>query len=148
MPRFFSLSLQDSISALAHDLNYPALRKNKNIDAFLNRCKSPTPALSAHVAFKYDRQRPDCCGYVVPVSPLTLSAAVRPAGVTKRDFPANEKAIFHRNSLCTRRRLAANVTKDKTPNAFFNSYCRRLLWYSNHFLFGPDGFGSQIVGGS
>lgn len=39
----FSLSLQDSISALAHDLNYPALRKNKNIDAFLNRCKSPTP---------------------------------------------------------------------------------------------------------
>lgn len=35
------LSSQDSISALAHDLNYPALRKNKNIDAFLNRCKSP-----------------------------------------------------------------------------------------------------------
>lgn len=34
------LSLQDSISALAHDLNYPALRKNKNIDVFLNRCKS------------------------------------------------------------------------------------------------------------
>uniref|UniRef100_A0A673CQD3 Rho-associated protein kinase 2 n=1 Tax=Sphaeramia orbicularis TaxID=375764 RepID=A0A673CQD3_9TELE len=27
----------DSINALAHDLNYPALRKNKNIDAFLNR---------------------------------------------------------------------------------------------------------------
>lgn len=34
------LSSQDSISALAHDLNYPALRKNKNIEAFLNRCKS------------------------------------------------------------------------------------------------------------
>uniref|UniRef100_A0A3B4AUZ9 non-specific serine/threonine protein kinase n=1 Tax=Periophthalmus magnuspinnatus TaxID=409849 RepID=A0A3B4AUZ9_9GOBI len=29
--------LQDSITALAHDLNYPALRKNKNIEAFLNR---------------------------------------------------------------------------------------------------------------
>ncbi|XP_029704974.1 rho-associated protein kinase 2-like isoform X4 [Takifugu rubripes] len=30
-------TLLDSISALARDLNYPALRKNKNIDAFLNR---------------------------------------------------------------------------------------------------------------
>nr|XP_020444853.1 rho-associated protein kinase 2-like isoform X1 [Monopterus albus] len=30
-------SLLDSMSALAHDLNYPALRKNKNIEAFLNR---------------------------------------------------------------------------------------------------------------
>uniref|UniRef100_A0A668A2J4 non-specific serine/threonine protein kinase n=1 Tax=Myripristis murdjan TaxID=586833 RepID=A0A668A2J4_9TELE len=29
----------DSINALALDLDYPALRKNKNIDAFLNRCK-------------------------------------------------------------------------------------------------------------
>lgn len=38
----FFLSLQDSVCALAHDLNYPALRKNKNIDAFLNRCKSPS----------------------------------------------------------------------------------------------------------
>ena len=28
------------MNALAHDLNYPALRKNKNIEAFLNRCKS------------------------------------------------------------------------------------------------------------
>lgn len=28
------------MNALAHDLNYPILRKNKNIDAFLNRCKS------------------------------------------------------------------------------------------------------------
>uniref|UniRef100_A0A6Q2Y7W4 non-specific serine/threonine protein kinase n=1 Tax=Esox lucius TaxID=8010 RepID=A0A6Q2Y7W4_ESOLU len=28
---------QDSMNALALDLNYPALRKNKNIDAFLNR---------------------------------------------------------------------------------------------------------------
>lgn len=28
------------MNALAHDLNYPALRKNKNIEAFLSRCKS------------------------------------------------------------------------------------------------------------
>uniref|UniRef100_A0A672IJU7 non-specific serine/threonine protein kinase n=1 Tax=Salarias fasciatus TaxID=181472 RepID=A0A672IJU7_SALFA len=28
---------QDSMSALAHDLNHPAMRKNKNIDSFLNR---------------------------------------------------------------------------------------------------------------
>lgn len=28
------------MNALARDLNYPALRKNKNIDAFLNRCKN------------------------------------------------------------------------------------------------------------
>lgn len=32
--------LQDSVTALALDLNHPALRKNKNIDSFLNRCKS------------------------------------------------------------------------------------------------------------
>lgn len=37
---FLFVCLQDSISALARDLNYPPLRKNKNIDAFLNRCKS------------------------------------------------------------------------------------------------------------
>ncbi|XP_075940780.1 rho-associated protein kinase 2-like [Anarhichas minor] len=30
-------TLLDSVNALAHDLNYPALRRNKNIDAFLNR---------------------------------------------------------------------------------------------------------------
>ncbi|XP_026196714.1 rho-associated protein kinase 2-like isoform X2 [Anabas testudineus] len=30
-------TLLDSISALANDLNYPILRKNKNIEAFLNR---------------------------------------------------------------------------------------------------------------
>uniref|UniRef100_A0A8C9XNR4 Rho-associated protein kinase 2 n=1 Tax=Sander lucioperca TaxID=283035 RepID=A0A8C9XNR4_SANLU len=30
----------DSMNALAHDLNYPALRKNKNIEAFLSRCKT------------------------------------------------------------------------------------------------------------
>ncbi|XP_057678976.1 rho-associated protein kinase 2-like isoform X5 [Corythoichthys intestinalis] len=30
-------TLLDSINALAHDLNYPALRKNKNIETFLNR---------------------------------------------------------------------------------------------------------------
>ncbi|XP_041814019.1 rho-associated protein kinase 2-like [Chelmon rostratus] len=30
-------TLLDSMNALAHDLNFPALRKNKNIEAFLNR---------------------------------------------------------------------------------------------------------------
>ncbi|XP_061609300.1 rho-associated protein kinase 2-like isoform X2 [Phyllopteryx taeniolatus] len=30
-------TLLDSINALAHDLDYPALRKNKNIETFLNR---------------------------------------------------------------------------------------------------------------
>ncbi|XP_037606678.1 rho-associated protein kinase 2-like isoform X4 [Sebastes umbrosus] len=30
-------TLLDSMSALAHDLNYPALRKNKNIESFLSR---------------------------------------------------------------------------------------------------------------
>uniref|UniRef100_A0A3Q2YX07 non-specific serine/threonine protein kinase n=1 Tax=Hippocampus comes TaxID=109280 RepID=A0A3Q2YX07_HIPCM len=30
-------TLLDSINALAHDLNYPALRKNKNIETFLSR---------------------------------------------------------------------------------------------------------------
>ncbi|XP_076612596.1 rho-associated protein kinase 2-like [Chaetodon auriga] len=30
-------TLLDSMNALAHDLNYPALRKSKNIEAFLNR---------------------------------------------------------------------------------------------------------------
>ncbi|KAK5610259.1 Rho-associated protein kinase 2 [Crenichthys baileyi] len=30
-------TLLDSMNALAHDLNYPILRKNKNIEAFLNR---------------------------------------------------------------------------------------------------------------
>ncbi|XP_017157833.1 rho-associated protein kinase 2-like isoform X2 [Poecilia reticulata] len=30
-------TLLDSMNALAHDLNYPFLRKNKNIEAFLNR---------------------------------------------------------------------------------------------------------------
>ncbi|CAN9507867.1 unnamed protein product [Ophioblennius macclurei] len=30
-------TLLDSMNALAHDLNYPAMRKNKNIDSFLNR---------------------------------------------------------------------------------------------------------------
>uniref|UniRef100_A0A3Q4H2I5 Rho-associated protein kinase 2 n=1 Tax=Neolamprologus brichardi TaxID=32507 RepID=A0A3Q4H2I5_NEOBR len=34
---FFSLSLQDSMNALVLDLGYPALRKNKNIETFLNR---------------------------------------------------------------------------------------------------------------
>uniref|UniRef100_A0A3P9BPJ2 Rho-associated protein kinase 2 n=1 Tax=Maylandia zebra TaxID=106582 RepID=A0A3P9BPJ2_9CICH len=34
---FFSLFLQDSMNALVLDLGYPALRKNKNIETFLNR---------------------------------------------------------------------------------------------------------------
>lgn len=36
----FSFFVQDSINALVLDLDYPALRKNKNIEVFLNRCKS------------------------------------------------------------------------------------------------------------
>uniref|UniRef100_A0A3Q2UP01 non-specific serine/threonine protein kinase n=1 Tax=Fundulus heteroclitus TaxID=8078 RepID=A0A3Q2UP01_FUNHE len=36
----------DSMNALAHDLNYPSLRRNKNIDAFLKRCKGSSPLLS------------------------------------------------------------------------------------------------------
>lgn len=31
--------VQDSINALVLDLDYPALRKNKNIEVFLNRCE-------------------------------------------------------------------------------------------------------------
>lgn len=31
--------MQDSINGLVLDLDYPALRKNKNIEVFLNRCK-------------------------------------------------------------------------------------------------------------
>lgn len=72
MPVVFPLSLQDSISALAHDLNYPALRKNKNIDAFLNRCKRPNAGLNvrarARAALEYNRQRPGS-GDVAPVGP-------------------------------------------------------------------------------
>lgn len=33
------LSPQDSMNALVLDLDFPALRKNKNIETFLNRCK-------------------------------------------------------------------------------------------------------------
>lgn len=33
------LSLQDGLDALVYDLDFPALRKNKSIDNFLNRCK-------------------------------------------------------------------------------------------------------------
>uniref|UniRef100_A0A3B4Z057 Rho-associated protein kinase 2 n=1 Tax=Stegastes partitus TaxID=144197 RepID=A0A3B4Z057_9TELE len=35
--RLFFVCLQDSINALVLDLDYPALRKNKNIETFLNR---------------------------------------------------------------------------------------------------------------
>ena len=31
--------LLDGLDALVYDLDFPALRKNKNIDNFLNRCK-------------------------------------------------------------------------------------------------------------
>ena len=30
---------QDSMNALVLDLDYPALRKNKNVETILNRCK-------------------------------------------------------------------------------------------------------------
>jgi len=33
------VSFQDSLDALVYDLDFPALRKNKSIDNFLNRCK-------------------------------------------------------------------------------------------------------------
>lgn len=33
------LSPQDGLDALVYDLDFPALRKNKSIDNFLNRCK-------------------------------------------------------------------------------------------------------------
>lgn len=36
----FLFGIQDSVNALVLDLDYPALRKNKNIDTFLNRCES------------------------------------------------------------------------------------------------------------
>ncbi|XP_067240150.1 rho-associated protein kinase 2b isoform X2 [Chanodichthys erythropterus] len=39
-------SLLDSVTALALDLNHPALRKNKNIDAFLNRYEKAVCCLS------------------------------------------------------------------------------------------------------
>lgn len=33
------LSPQDGLDALVYDLDFPALRKNKSIDNFLNRCE-------------------------------------------------------------------------------------------------------------
>lgn len=36
----FVFLVQDLTNALVLDLDYPALRKNKNIETFLNRCKS------------------------------------------------------------------------------------------------------------
>lgn len=39
---FYSVFLflfQDSMNALVLDLDFPALRKNKNIETFLNRCE-------------------------------------------------------------------------------------------------------------
>lgn len=36
----FALLVQDLTNALVLDLDYPALRKNKNIETFLNKCKS------------------------------------------------------------------------------------------------------------
>uniref|UniRef100_A0A671P376 non-specific serine/threonine protein kinase n=1 Tax=Sinocyclocheilus anshuiensis TaxID=1608454 RepID=A0A671P376_9TELE len=40
-----SCLLQDSVTALALDLNHPALRKNKNIDSFLNRSSQQVYAM-------------------------------------------------------------------------------------------------------
>lgn len=37
----FVFLVQDLTNALVLDLDYPALRKNKNIETFLNKCKSP-----------------------------------------------------------------------------------------------------------
>uniref|UniRef100_A0A8C1KVA0 Rho-associated protein kinase n=1 Tax=Cyprinus carpio TaxID=7962 RepID=A0A8C1KVA0_CYPCA len=42
---FCSCLLQDSVTALALDLNHPALRKNKNIDSFLNRYEKSVSCL-------------------------------------------------------------------------------------------------------
>ncbi len=35
----FVFLFQDSMNALVLDLDFPALRKNKNIETFLNRCE-------------------------------------------------------------------------------------------------------------
>lgn len=37
--KVFVFCFQDSMNALVLDLDFPALRKNKNIETFLNRCE-------------------------------------------------------------------------------------------------------------
>lgn len=37
--KVFVFLFQDSMNALVLDLDFPALRKNKNIETFLNRCE-------------------------------------------------------------------------------------------------------------
>lgn len=37
--KVFVFLFQDSMNAMVLDLDFPALRKNKNIETFLNRCK-------------------------------------------------------------------------------------------------------------
>lgn len=34
-----NFALQDSLPALVADLSFPAIRRNKNVENFLNRCK-------------------------------------------------------------------------------------------------------------
>lgn len=40
---FYSNHFQDGIIALVTDLDTPALRRNKNVENFLNRCKYKVP---------------------------------------------------------------------------------------------------------
>lgn len=37
------LDVQDSISALVQDCDLPSLKRNKNVQNFLERCKPPLP---------------------------------------------------------------------------------------------------------
>ncbi len=37
--KVFVFLFQDSMNAMVLDLDFPALRKNKNIETFLNRCE-------------------------------------------------------------------------------------------------------------
>lgn len=42
---FFSRLAQDAVAALVSDCNFPSLRRNKNVENFLNRCECTTKAL-------------------------------------------------------------------------------------------------------
>lgn len=45
--------LQDTISSLASDLNHPAIKRSKNVESFLSRCKYPSPAKSSLCIYCY-----------------------------------------------------------------------------------------------
>lgn len=47
---------QDGLDALVYDLDFPALRKNKNIDNFLNRCKYLMFNLLKNSSLKYQKE--------------------------------------------------------------------------------------------